>query len=116
MTAKVFVPIAMQAQFAPVNAILPYDADNDGNLDLIIAGNEYQVEAMTGRYDASYGLVLKGNGKGNFIPVDIVKSGFIIDGDVKDLKEISLKNKEQLIIAAVNDGKMKCFLKKIITK
>ncbi len=101
--------LPLQAQFAPVNAILPYDADGDGNIDLIIAGNEYQVEAVTGRYDASYGLVLKGNGKGNFIPVDIMKSGFIIDGDVKDFKTINLKNKRKLIIAAINDEKLKCF-------
>ena len=78
--------LPLQAQFAPVNAIVANDIDGDGNVDLIIAGNEYQTEASTGRYDASYGLVLRGNGKGNFTPVDIMKSGFIVDGDVKDLK------------------------------
>ena len=79
--------LPLQAQFAPVNAIVANDIDGDGNVDLIIAGNEYQTEASTGRYDASYGLVLRGNGKGNFTPVDILKSGFIVDGDVKDLKK-----------------------------
>ena len=113
--------LPLQAQFAPVNAILSYDIDGDGNIDLIITGNEYQTEAVTGRYDASYGLVLKGNGKarlndkvgqGNFTPVDIMKSGFIIDGDVKDLKSVSLDNKEQLIIVTINDNNVKCFNKK----
>lgn len=56
----------VEAQFAPVNAIEVVDADNDGNLDVILAGNEYQIEIMTGRYDASYGLLLKGNGGGEF--------------------------------------------------
>ena len=86
------------------------DIYNDGNTDLIIAGNEYQAAISTGRYDASYGLILKGNGKGDFEPVNIVKSGLIIDGDVKDMKMISVKNKGKLLLAAPNDSKLKTFL------
>jgi len=56
--------LPIEAQFAPVNSILCNDFDNDGHLDLLLAGNEYQVEVMIGRYDASYGLLLRGNGKG----------------------------------------------------
>ena len=36
---------------------------------LLLAGNEYQAEVMTGRYDASYGCFLKGSGKKNFTPL-----------------------------------------------
>ena len=102
--------LPVQAQFAPVNSIVANDIDDDGNTDLIIAGNEYQSAVSTGRYDASYGLVLMGNGKGNFTPVNMVKSGLIIDGDVKDLKMISVKNKGKLLLAAPNDSKLKIFL------
>src|SRR6266496_2420098 len=98
-----------QAQFAPVNTILPYDINDDGNMDLMIAGNEYETDAMTGRYDASYGLVLEGDGKGNFHLVNIVKSGFILDGDVKDMKLINVMNKGKVVVAAVNNDKVKCF-------
>jgi hypothetical protein len=104
-----FHALPTEAQFAPVNAILPYDINKDGNIDLMIAGNEYEADAMTGRYDASYGLVLKGDGKGNFTPENIVKSGFILDGDVKDLKAVHVKNKENIVIASVNNDKVKCF-------
>ncbi|MEI9808675.1 MAG: hypothetical protein WDO16_12900 [Bacteroidota bacterium] len=52
-----------------LTAIVAEDIDGDGNIDMLIAGNEYQVAANTGRYDASYGLLLKGNGKGDFVPV-----------------------------------------------
>lgn len=100
------LPIA--AQFAPVNAIVCNDADSDGNPDLILAGNEYQAEVMIGRYDASYGLLLKGDGKGNFIPLTPSSSRLIIDGDVKDLKVISTA-KEKILLAAVNDEKLKAF-------
>jgi hypothetical protein len=77
-----------EAQFAPVNAILTHDLDGDGKLDLLLAGNEYQAEVMTGRYDASYGLFLKGDGKGNFLPITHINDGIFIKGDVKDMKLI----------------------------
>ncbi len=102
--------LPIQAQFAPINSIIAADVDEDGNTDLIVAGNEYQTAAATGRYDASYGLFLKGNGKGSFIPVTAVNSGLIIDGDVKDMKIITQKNKNKLLLAAPNDDKLKVFL------
>jgi enediyne biosynthesis protein E4 len=101
--------LPIQAQFAPVNCIVAEDEDADGNIDILIAGNEYQAALSIGRYDASYGLVLKGNGKGNFVPVNIAGSGLIIDGDIKDLKIIETKNKEKILIAAPNDDKLKIF-------
>lgn len=80
-----FHPFPLVAQVAPVNAIACTDVDGDGITDIIIAGNEYQANVMTGRYDASYGMFLKGDGKGDFNSVTPVNSGLIIDGDVKDL-------------------------------
>ena len=55
-------PLPVEAQFAPVNAIICDDLDNDGFKDLLLAGNEYQTDVITGRYDASYGCFLKGKG------------------------------------------------------
>lgn len=101
--------LPLQAQIAPINTIVASDMDNDGNADLLIAGNEYGTEFMTGRYDASYGLFLKGNGKGAFRAVAPVQSGFILDGDVKSLKIAQLKNGGKLVLAAVNDSPVKCF-------
>ena len=96
------------AQFAPVNAIVCTDADGDGKTDILIAGNEYQAEVMTGRYDASYGLMLKGDESGNFSPVSPAKSGLIIDGDVKDMKLV-LSATGKLLVVAVNDNKLRVF-------
>ncbi len=64
-----FHPFPLEAQEAPVNAIACMDVNSDGFTDIILAGNEYQANVMTGRYDASYGLLLTGNGKGQFNPM-----------------------------------------------
>ncbi len=101
--------LPVEAQFAPVNAIICDDLDNDGFKDLLLAGNEYQAEVMTGRYDASYGCFLKGNSKKTFTSVPPVQSGFIVKGDVKDMALIRLSNDEKIILAAVNNDSLRVF-------
>ena len=99
----------MQAQFAPVNSIVSTDINGDGIKDLIIAGNEYQAEIMTGRYDASYGLVLMGDKNKEFTAISPASSGFIVNGDVKSMKLISNSKKEKLLITAINNEPIKVF-------
>jgi enediyne biosynthesis protein E4 len=103
-----FHPFPMAAQIAPVNAMVCTDVNSDGFPDLILAGNEYQASVLSGRYDASYGLLLEGDGKGGFRPVTPASDGLIIDGDVRDLKIITVAGR-RLLLAAVNDSKMKAF-------
>lgn len=98
--------LPVEAQFAPVNAILAHDLDGDGKPDLLLAGNEYQTEVMTGRYDASYGLFLKGKGDGNFLPAAHINAGVFIKGDVKDLKLINNGRGDNLILAGINNERM----------
>jgi hypothetical protein len=98
-----------EAQFAPVNAILCADMDGDGIKDILLAGNEYQTEVMTGRYDASYGCFLKGDKHKTFTAITNTASGFKIDGDVKDMKLITTPGNDKLIIVAVNNDYMKVF-------
>ena len=98
-----------EAQFAPVNSIVCDDVDGDGLMDLILAGNEYQTEVMTGRYDASYGWFLKGTGHKKFAVVPATTSGFIVDGDVKDMEMITLPDKKKLLLVAVNNDSLRVF-------
>ncbi len=97
------------AQFAPVNAIICDDLDNDGYKDLLLAGNEYQAEVMTGRYDASYGCFLKGSSNKMFTSVSPAASGFILNGDVKDMALLRLANGEKILLTAVNNDLMTVF-------
>jgi len=101
--------LPIEAQFAPVNAIVCDDLNGDGYLDLLLAGNEYQADVITGRYDASYGCFLKGTANKTFQFIPSVKSGFIINGDVKDLQVVRLSNGSKLILAAVNNDSLRVF-------
>ncbi|HWB92342.1 MAG TPA: VCBS repeat-containing protein [Puia sp.] len=103
-----FHPFPLMAQIAPVNAMVCTDVDGDGVADLILAGNEYQAAVMTGRYDASYGLLLRGDGHGGFMPVSPAVDGLILDGDVKDLKIIHARGRRYLL-TAINDQQMRAF-------
>lgn len=102
-------PLPVAAQFSPVNAIVCDDIDNDGFKDLLLAGNEYQTEVMTGRYDASYGCFLKGGINKSFTWIPPIESGFILNGDVKDMSLIRLSNGEKILVAAVNNDTMRVF-------
>lgn len=99
-------PLPNLAQLSAINSMLIQDFDGDSIPDLIIAGNNHAVEVETIRNDASYGLFLKGDGKGKFTPVDMHVSGLELSGDVK---KISLLRTQagQLMVAAVNDDSLK---------
>ncbi len=97
-------PLCNSAQLSSVNGIIASDVDNDGHMDIIIAGNLYGFEISTPRNDASLGLFLRGNGKGDFVPFTHDKSGLSIKGDVKQFAQIDVGlNGQQGIIAAKND-------------
>ncbi|MEO8579851.1 MAG: VCBS repeat-containing protein, partial [Gemmatimonadales bacterium] len=84
-----------EAQFAPIYASLAGDFDGDGKVDLLVGGNLYGVAPIIGRYDASYGLMLRGDGTGRFSPVDMEQSNLVIDGQVRDMKQLRGPRGEQ---------------------
>ena len=90
------------AQIAPLRGIIPYDVNGDGNLDLIVAGNQYTLEPNTPRADAGNGLWLKGDGRGGFTPVVPFESGFLAPKDVTGLALIRTPAGEAVLVA--NDG------------
>jgi hypothetical protein len=98
-----------EAQFAPIYASLAGDFDGDGKMDLLVGGNLFGVTPMLGRYDASYGLLLRGDGKGGFTAVDMERSDFVIDGQVRDIKSLRAANGTSLIVVARNNDKVMLF-------
>jgi len=99
-------PLPNEAQFAPIYSSLAGDFDGDGKTDLIVAGNFYGVTPVQGRYDASYGLLLRGDGRGNFAPVDMERSGLAIEGQVRHMAFLQGARGERLIVVARNNDKL----------
>jgi enediyne biosynthesis protein E4 len=95
------MPLA--AQFSSVNAILAEDLDVDGNVDLILAGNYYPINIQMGRNDASYGLCLRGNGKGGFTSLPATQSGFSVKGEVRKLLRLKISGRNCFITIRNND-------------
>ncbi len=102
-------PLPYQAQVSMINGMLADDFDGDGNLDVLLNGNDYGTEVSVGRYDALNGLLLKGNGKGAFLPQSILQSGIYIPGNGKALVKLRGKEGKYLVAASQNRGPIKVF-------
>jgi hypothetical protein len=102
-------PLPVQAQLGPVYGMLTGDYDGDGRLDVLLAGNSYASDALTGRYDALTGVFLKGDGRGGFVYEPITKTGFDIGEDVKGIARLRLGQGEELILCGVNSGALKTY-------
>jgi hypothetical protein len=101
--------LPVQAQFSVLNGMLVHDFDGDGNLDVLINGNDYGTEVNLGRYDALNGLMLKGDGKGNFNPLSILQSGVYIPENGKSLVGLKGNKGNFLLAASQNKGPLKIF-------
>ncbi len=95
-------PLNIEAQFSPINRFIVKDFNNDGNKDIILAGNMYHTEVETPRYDAGSGLYLQGLGNGYFNSFPVYKSGIYLPYDVKDLDFITLNGKEGVLVSNNN--------------
>jgi hypothetical protein len=97
------------AQTAPIYGTLIGDYNDDGNLDILAVGNFFSGEVFAGRYDASIGWFMEGDGKGKFKNVNVSDSGFYVQEDAKGLANLFLGDNE-LIITGINNNELKTHL------
>ncbi len=75
------LPLPREAQWAPVFGIAVGDLDGDGNEDLFLAQNFFDVSAAESRMDAGVGLWLRGDGRGSFRAVSTGESGIWLEAE-----------------------------------
>ena len=98
-----------QAQTAPVFGIVCADFNNDGFMDLLLAGNKSGFEPDSGACDAGVGTLLLGDGKGNFAWLDNMASGFWAMREVRDLSLLRGAGGTKLVVVANNNSGLQLY-------
>jgi len=94
------VPLPYEAQLSPVFAVTSVDISEDGEVDLILGGNQHHAQPESGIYDASYGLVLANYGNLKFKSLNSEISGMKIGGQIRDFTVLG----NQVLVARNNDA------------
>ena len=101
-----FIKLPIEAQVSPVYAILITDIDGDDLNDLVLGGNFQGTRVKFGEYDASFGIVLKGDGQGGFNPVSGDESGMMVKGEIRDIVEVESSQGARLLLWARNNDQV----------
>jgi len=84
-------------QLSSINAIYCMDINNDGKVDVVSGGNQFDFIPQLERLDASMGDVLLNNGSGNFMWIEPGRTGLHLRGQLRDIKEIHGHGKNYLL-------------------
>jgi hypothetical protein len=98
--------LPVSAQFAPVNGMLAEDVNLDGNVDLILVGNQYDGDVVNGRYDASIGTVLINSGNNTFTALKQNEHSFVVRGDARGISRLELSDNRSLLLITQNNDKL----------
>ncbi|MET4082747.1 hypothetical protein ABIB40_002711 [Pedobacter sp. UYP30] len=98
------IALPEQAQYAPVYTISVFDYDKDGKEDMLLCGNTNHANLRFGKYDASFGSLLKGDGKGSFSYINQQQSGFKLVGDVRSTIDVN-----NMLLFSMDKGRMKAY-------
>ena len=107
--AFILHPLAAEAQFTPVFAIIAQDLDEDGKKDVLLGGNLYGVSHSRTRYDAGYGLFLHGDGTGSFEPMELEKNMLKMEGEVRALRLLHRADGTRLLFVGRNNDTIQVF-------
>lgn len=103
-----FSALPLEAQVAPIFATKVLDVNKDGTMDILAVGNNSGVDVETGVYDGIKGLLLLGNGKGEFEALSSYESGFNLSEEGRAIALLRLGNKQQVIVGC-NNSNLKIF-------
>lgn len=92
------------AQFSMAFSANVADFDNDGNEDLFLSQNFFQMRPRFPRMDSGRGLWLKGDGKGDFSAVPGQKSGVKIYGEQRGAALADFNEDGKVDLAVTQNG------------
>jgi hypothetical protein len=79
--------------------------------DVLLVGNHSDNRWKMGSMDASYGVLLRGDGKGGFTYVTQPAAGLSVKGDVKSAVEVVVGGARYLVIG-VAEGRLQFYKEK----
>lgn len=91
-------PLPFEAQTSSLNTIEIADFNQDGYLDLLAGGNQFNSEVETPRNDACFGWLFHGNGQGGFSYINYTQSGLYIPYDIRHMVQLSTGNDRLLAV------------------
>ena len=97
-----FDAFPVRAQLSPIFAIKTLDYNNDGIKDVILGGNFSESKPEVGTYLASYGALFQGLGNHQFQFIPNSDAGFKIEGNIRDIEEVKIGDKNVLVITRNN--------------
>ena len=105
-TPEGFISVSLpkEVQYTPIYSIATEDFDRDGDIDVLLGGNQYNVLPEAGIYDASYGVYLENDGSADFTYIAPKDSGLRIDGQVRDMYA-----KDGILLVARNNDSILSF-------
>ena len=113
-----FQPVVLPpaAQFSPSFGICVADFDGDGREDLFLAQNFFEVQPQAVRCDAGRGLLLRGDGHGQFeaVPGDV--SGLKIYGEGRGAAVCDFDGDGRVDLAVGQNGAQTCLFHNITGK
>jgi enediyne biosynthesis protein E4 len=102
-------PLPIEAQISPTFGIIVRDFTGNGHDDVLLSGNSYSSDILSGWYDAGIGQLLEGDGNGGFLPIHHTHSGFFVDQDSKGMVELNGQDGKSVVLVASNDGHLTAF-------
>lgn len=96
------VRLPIEVQVAPIYAIRAIDFDQDGDQDLLLAGNNAFNRVKIGEMSANHGILLENAGNLQFQAIPFQKTGLKWSGDVRSICELEVKEQSYYIFGINN--------------
>jgi hypothetical protein len=96
--------LPVEAQFAPAFSVNVADFDGDGVEDIFLSQNFFANQPEVPRYDAGRGLLLRGDGMGNFKPLPGQESGILIYGEQRGAAVADFDQDGRVDVAVTQNG------------